>query len=100
MDLSMIKPRKTKIYRVTQLIKFSKNPSDWFCVYDGKYIKRYHNQTIKDDLVIPMTRHLDNTFNKARQDNVFEMYDNQVFMYCDVATLANFRARMKELKIR
>lgn len=100
MDLSMIKPRKTKIYRVTQLIKFSKNPGDWFCVYDGKYVKRYHNQTVKDDLVVPMTRHLDNTFNKARQDNIFDMYDNQVFMYCDVATLANFRARMKELKIR
>lgn len=100
MDLSMIKPRKTKIYRVTQLIKFSKNPGDWFCVYDGKYVKRYNNQTIKDDLVVSMTRHLDNTFNKARQDNVFDMYDNQVFMYCDVATLANFRARMKELKIR
>jgi hypothetical protein len=100
MDLSMIKPRKTKIYKVTQLIKFSKNPGDWFCVYDGKYIKHYHNQTVRDELVVPMTRHLDNTFNKARQDNVFEMYDNQSFMYCDVATLANFRARMKELKIR
>jgi hypothetical protein len=31
---------------------------------------------------------------------IFDMYDNRIFMYCDVATLANFRARMKEIKIR
>lgn len=38
-DMSQIKPRKTRIYRVTNLIKFSKEPNDWFCVYDGVYIR-------------------------------------------------------------
>lgn len=100
MDMSMIKPRKTRIYKPTALIKFTKSQSDWYVVYDGKYVKKYNGQPIAKDLIIPMTRHLDNNFNKTKTDNIFELYDNQVFSYCDVATLANFRARMKELKIR
>lgn len=100
MDMSMIKPRKTRIRKVTALIKFSKNPNDWYCVYDDKYIKRYNNQTVSKELVIPMMRHLDNTFMQERRDQIFDLYDFQHFMYCDVATLANFRARMKELKLK
>ena len=100
MDMSLIKPRKTRIYKVSHLVKFSNNPNDWYCIYDGKYIKRYSGQTISKDKMIPMIRHLDNMFNKERQQMIFDMYDNRIFMYCDVATLANFRARMKEIKIR
>ena len=100
MDMSMIKPRKTRIRKVTALIKFSKNPNDWYCVYDDKYIKRYNNQTVSKELVIPMMRHLDNTFMQERREQIFDLYDFQHFMYCDVATLANFRARMKELKLK
>ena len=99
-DMSMIKPRKTRIHKVTALIKFSKNPNDWYCIYDDKYIKRYNKQTVAKDLVIPMMRHLDDTFLQERKDKIMELYDFQAFMYCDVATLANFRARMKELKLR
>lgn len=100
MDMSMIKPKKTRIYRVTNLLKFTKNPSDWFCVYDGKYIKRWNKQAVSKDIIVPMKRHLDNNFNPDTVNNMFDLYDAQHFMYCDVATLANFRARMKELKIR
>jgi hypothetical protein len=100
LDMSMIKPRKTRIRKVTALIKFTKNPTDWYCVYDNVYIKKYNNQCVAKDLVIPMTRHLDNTFLTDKRDLVFLNYDYQHYMYCDVATLANFRARMKELRVR
>lgn len=100
LDMSMIKPRKTRIRKVTALIKFTKNPADWYCVYDDIYIKKYNNQCVAKDLMIPMTRHLDNTFLIDKRDDVFLKYDYQMYMYCDVATLANFRARMKELRIR
>ena len=100
MDMSMIKPRKTRIHKVTSLVKFSKNPNDWYCIYDDKYIKRYNKQTVSKDLIVPMMRHLDDTFLEVRKNKIMELYDYQAYQYCDVATLANFRARMKELKIR
>lgn len=100
MDMSMIKPRKTRIYRVTNLIKFSKDPNDWYCVYDSKYIRKYRGETVKSDKHISMKRHLDNFFNEELVRNVFEIYDAQAFKYCDVISLATFRARMKELKAK
>lgn len=100
MDMSLIKPRKTRIYKVTNLIKFTKNPGDWYCIYDDKYIKKYNNQVVNKNIIIPMTRHLDINFNSEKRDMVFNLYDQQHYAYCDVATLAGFRARMKELKIR
>lgn len=100
MDMSLIKKRKTRIRKVTSLIQFSKNPSDWFCLYDSKYIRRYSGETVKESLVIPMKRHLDSVFLEEKKNAIFSIYDFNGYMYCDVATLANFRARMKELRIR
>lgn len=99
-DMSCIKPRKTRIYKVTKLIKFSKNQSNWYCVYDDHWIRRYSGQTVKKELIVPMTRHIDQLFLPERRDNVFNLYDTKYFGYCDVATMAGFRARMKELKLK
>ena len=99
-DMAQIKPRKQRLYRVTQLIKFSKDPNDWFCVYDGKYIRQYKKETLNPSLSLPMKRHLDNQFDEDRVNTVFDMYDVKAFKYCDVKSLATFRARMKELKAK
>lgn len=99
-DMSMIKPKKTRIIKVTELIKFTKSPSDWFCLYDGKYIRQYRGETLSNDLTIPMRRHLDEMFNEERALSVFDRYDAKCFVYTDVLSLATFRARMKELKAK
>ena len=98
LDISMIKPSKTQLTRVTRLIKFTKEKSSWFCLYVDKYIRRYRNETVKKDLVIPMRRHLDDRFADELVNDIFERYDVGALMYADVISLANFRARMKELK--
>lgn len=100
LDLSLIKPRKTRLYRVTSLIKFSKNPGDWYCVYDGSVIKKYNKQTVAKSLIVPMKRHLDEEYRQEAVNNIFTLYDSQMYLYVDIATLANFRARMKELKLK
>ena len=100
LDLSQIKPRKTRLKRVTALIKFSKQPVDWFCVYDGKYVRRYKNETVNKNLIIGMRRHIDERFFDLQVKNVFEMYDAKAFIYADVISLATFRAKMKELRAK
>ena len=97
-DQSLIKPKKTRLYKVTNLIKFSKNPQDWFCVYDAKYIRLYNKEMVNVNLIISMRRHLDDRFNDEKVCNIFERYDAKSFMFTDIISLATFRARMKELK--
>lgn len=100
MDLSMIKPRKRQLHKVTALIKFGKEKDKWFCIYDGQYVRRYRKETVSKNLIIPMIRHLDDMFTDELVKDVFERYDANAFIYADVISLANFRARMKELKTR
>lgn len=100
MNMEVIKPKKRRMYRVTELIKFSKDVFNWFCVYDGKYIRKYKNETINPVLITPMKRHLDENFADEKVISVFERYDAQHFMYADVLSMAGFRARMKELKTK
>ena len=100
-DLSLIKPKRIKLCRVTQLIKFDKlNKKKWFCLYDGKYIRQYRGETVKTDLVIPMKRYLDELFNPDLIKQVFEIYDNRGFMYADLMSMALFTAQLKLIKAK
>lgn len=100
MDISMIKPKKTRIVRVSSLIKFTKDRNDWFCVYDNKYIRRYRGESVAKGNIIAMRRHIDETFNNDIVTGVFDRYDAKAFCYADVISMACFKARMTEIKAK
>ena len=97
-DLELIKPKSTRIHKVSMVIMFSKYPQDWFCVYDGKYIREYRKECVNKELYVPMIRHLDAVFNPDLARTIFEMYDARAFKYCDIISQARFGAKMKVLK--
>lgn len=97
-DLETIMKKNRRLIKVTQLIMFSKDPKNWFCVYDGKYIRKYHNEQLNKNLRVPMIRHLDSNFNEKAVKNIFEMYDARAYMFADLISQASFSAKMKELK--
>lgn len=61
-DLELIKPKQTRIRKITNIIKFSKQKLDWFCLYDGKYIRKWRGEPFNKSIVIPMRRYLDELF--------------------------------------
>lgn len=62
-DLSLIKSKKTRIRKVTAVIKFDNiDKKKWFCLYDDKYIRQYKHENFKADIVIAMKRYLDEKF--------------------------------------
>ena len=97
-DLETIMPKKHRLQKVTGVIMFSKSPSDWFSVYDGKYIRIYRNECVNKNLYIPMYRHLDKNFNQDIVKTILERYDVRAFMYADIISQASFGAKMKQLK--
>ena len=98
-DLTMIKPKKVQIHKVTKLIKFSKWKSDWFCLYDDKYIRKYHNETVKDSLIVGMYRNIEKTlFNQEQALAILEMNDVRYFNFADIISMASWQARMKDYK--
>ena len=98
--MEMIKPKRTRLKKVTLLIKFTKDPADWFCVYDNKYIRKYRKEAVAKYNIIPMRRHIDEIFSAEGVSDIFERYDVKAFLYTDVISMACFKARMAELKAK
>lgn len=98
-DMELIKPKKTQLIRVTELIKFDKyDKKRWFAVYDSKYIRLYRGETVNKSLIVSMKRHLDEIFSQERVVSVFERYDNRFFGYCDIMSQALFSNELKLIK--
>lgn len=97
-DLETIMPKNRKLRKVTQLLMFTKSPADWFCIYDGRYIRKYRNECVNKSLKLGMVRHLNETFYPEAVKEIFEMYDVRGFYYADLISQASFGAKMKELK--
>lgn len=100
-DLTLIKPKKTRLHKVTNLIKFHKtDKSKWFCVYDGLYVRKYKGETISKDLIIPMKRYLDELFLPEVVKIIFDRFDARSFMFCDLMSFALFQSQLKLLKAK
>lgn len=97
-DLETLMPKGRQLIKVTMLIKFSKDPMDWFCIYDGRYVRKYRNETVNKNLMIGMKRYLDNRFDPEIVKNIFELYDARAFYYADLISQATFAAQLKLLK--
>ena len=100
-DLSLIKPKSTRIHKVTWLIKFDRiDINKWFCLYDGKYIRQYHGETVNKQKVIAMKRYLDEMYDPDLANFVFDMFDGKGFKYCDLMSQSLFTAQLKLLKAK
>ena len=89
---------KGRVHKSTALIKFSKDPSDWFVLWDGKIIKRYKNNSISKDLYINMKPYLDGVFNLEKKKSIFDMFDNEVFKYDSLITYTYFKEQLEQIR--
>lgn len=100
-DLSLVKPKQTRIYKVTTVLKFDKfDKKKWFCIYDGKWIRQYRGETVSKDKYKPMKRYLDAVYSVEFVNQIFEMYDNRCFGYADLMSMALFQSQLKLLKAK
>lgn len=100
-DLSLIKPKQTRIYKVTTVLKFDKfDKKKWFCIYDGKWIRQYRGETVSKDKYKPMKRYLDAVYSAEFVNQIFEMFDNRCFGYADLMSMALFQSQLKLLKAK
>lgn len=97
-DYSLIKPKRIKLHKITRLIKFSKQRNQWFCLWDGIYIKMYNNEDINKSLVIPMSGHIDKFYDKELANDIVARYFEGYYRYNDIRSMCSFIASMKSKK--
>ena len=100
-DLTLIKPKKTRLRRVTAVYKFDKfDKKKWFTLYDGRYIRQYRGEIVNKDIIYPMKRYLDGVYNADIVKAVFDRFDARDLMYCDIMSMALFQAQLKLIKAK
>lgn len=100
-DMTLIKKKKTRLHKVTNLIKFDRtDKKKWFCVYDSIYIRQYKGEMVAKELIIPMRRYLNNLFSPELVEMVFDRFDARSFMFADLMSFALFQSQLKLLKAK
>ena len=94
-DSSLINRKRCN--KPTAIIKFRKDPSKWFTVWDGNVIAPYNGQKAS---VIAMRPYLDEVFNQQVQQQIITVFDTRSFTYRDLSTFKKFQQCIQELKPR
>ena len=97
-DIETLVPKSRQLNRPTCIIKFKKDPAEWFTVWDGNIIRRWNGQNCNNTL--PMIRYLDDVYDEERAKSVIERYDARAFRYADLISQATFGAKLKLIKAK
>lgn len=100
-DLSLVKPKKVKVHKVTALIKFgpaNTKKTTWFCLYDDLYIGRYRGEKVAKSNIHPMKRYLDELFNQDYLLSVIQRFDARSYRYLDIMSMSLFQSQLKLIK--
>lgn len=82
----------------TALIKFTKEPTSWFTVFDGKVIRRYRGEGVRN--VIAMRPYLDELYVREKYINVLDMYDARAYYFDCLVSEAYFTGELVKLRTK
>ena len=85
-----------KIYTNVEIIKFAKEKSSWFTVWDNNIIKRWNGQTCTN--VIAMRTYISQFFSIERRQNVIDLYDLESFRYATLVDKTYFESELKKIR--
>lgn len=86
-----------RLIKPDYVIKFTKDKSEWFCVWDGNKIAPYNGERVR---VVAMRPYLDEMFNTELRDAIFEQFDTRCFSFKNLITFKKFQKSLTLLKPR
>lgn len=87
---------KGKLEKPNAIIKFGKEKSSWFSIWDNNIIKRWNGQTCTN--VIAMRPYISQFFSVERRQNVIDMYDLEAFRYATLVDKTYFESELKKIR--
>lgn len=88
---------KKKLKTPTAVIKFRKDKTNWFTIWDGNVIAPYNGEQKK---AIPMRPYLDELYNIQAVNNIINMFDSRSFSFRNLITFKKFQTQLEILKPR
>lgn len=93
-DSSLV--NKKRCIHPSMIIKFTKDPEDWFTIWDGHVVHRWNKEKLKN--TIAMRPFLDEVYNEDLKNNIIKCFDARAFLYKDLITFKLFQSRLADLR--
>ena len=81
---------KGRVKSPTAIIKFDKDPSKWYVLWDGKVIKKWKRQKLPKELDFCMIPRIDSYFSPERRQTIIDMFNARVLKFDNLITQAYF----------
>lgn len=94
-DDSLITNRR--LQRPTAVVKFRKDMSTWFTIWDDAVISQYNGEKVP---TLAMRPYIDDLFTTQARDQVILMFDSRSFQFKNMITFKTFQKYLIELKPR
>lgn len=94
-DTSLI--TKKRLIKPAYIIKFTKDPSHWFSVWDDGIIAKYNGE---HGMIVAMRPYIDEKFNTALRDDVITRFDNRFYLYHSLLEFKLFQMYIRQIKPR
>ena len=88
---------KGRLKKPNYVVKFTKDQSDWFTVYDSNKIRKYNKEKVQ---AIAMRPYLDEIYNSKSAANIIQIFDYRSYQFKDLITFKQFQKQMSLLKPR
>ena len=92
-DVSLV--NKKRLLKPSRVIKFSKDPREWFTIWDGITIAPYAGEK---KLQIAMKRYVDARFEPELRDEIIAYYDARAFRFKNLLTQKKFQYQLSLIK--
>lgn len=95
-DSTMIS--KNKLVRPCTIIKFTKDESTWYTVWDSNVICKYNKEKCND--IIAMRPYIDEFYMVDRMKLVFDLFNTRSYLFRNLVTFKYFQKELETLKPR
>lgn len=89
---------KGRLLRPTAIIKFSKDPSNWFVLWNRNVIAEYRGETAPN--VVAMRPYINEQFIQDARDSLVALYDARGLWFKNMITMKKFEKHLQELRPR
>ena len=88
---------KSRKISPTKIIKFSKDESSWFTIWDGRCVCPYKKEKKP---IVAMRPYIDELFSPENQTTIIKLFDTRSLTYKDLITFKRFQKEITLLKPR
>lgn len=84
---------KRLCYKPRMVVKFDKDPSTWFTVWNDNIIQKYNKEQCIN--IVAMSRYLDEKYNSTLIDMVIDNFDNRRYKFTNLSYFKEFEMYLK-----